>query len=142
VQREPGLHATTYLRLLLSRRAAAPGETVSARVEGIDAGAMIRGTVLEFDEERDGDWRHVGWMIGPSHWHPVGKEGWFAMSMQGYQGTTPLSFQVPRISPGEYRIRLDLARSGEEPVAERTATMYGYLRVLDGEADSGIGTTT
>jgi len=132
VQSEPGLHPTTHLRLFLSQRAAAPGKSVSLRVEGTDAGSMIRGKVLGFDEQRDGDWRHVGWMIG-SHWWPAGEAGWFAMTLEGYQGNAPLSFEVPPVSPGEYRIRVDLARSGDEPVAERTATMYGYLRVLTGD---------
>jgi hypothetical protein len=113
VEREPGLHPTTYLRILLSQRAAAPGETVSVRVEGIDAGSMTRGKVLEFDEERDGDWRQVGWMIGAARWRPAGEAGWFALSMEGYSGTMPLSFQVPANSPGEYRLRLDLVRSGD-----------------------------
>jgi hypothetical protein len=141
VQREPGLHPTTYLRFLFSQRVAAPGETVSVRVEGTDAGSMIRGKVLEFDHRRDGNWRHVGWMIGATLWHPASEAGWFAMSLEGYPGTMPLSFQVPRVPAGEYRVRLDLVRTGDEPVAERTATLYGFLRVLDGVADADIETT-
>jgi hypothetical protein len=134
VNLEPGLHPTTYLRLLFSQRAALPGETVSVRVEGTDAAAMIRGKVLDFDEQRGGRWQRVGWMICPTRWRPVGEEGAFAVSLEGYRATMPLSFQVPPISPGEYRVRLDIARGGEEPVAERTATLYGFIRVLDAPA--------
>src|SRR5262249_3255412 len=54
VYREPGLHPTTHLRLLLSQRAAAPETTVSIRAEGDDAASMTRGKVLELDREDDG----------------------------------------------------------------------------------------
>jgi hypothetical protein len=131
VQREPGLHPTTYLRLLFSQRAAAPGETVSVRVEGTDAGAMIRGKILRLDEQRDGTWQHVGYVVGASRWHPAGEGGVFAITLEGCQATLPLSFTVPPVSPADYRVRLDLVRSGEGPLADRTATLYGFFRVLD-----------
>jgi hypothetical protein len=127
---EPGLHPTVYLRLLLSHGAAEPGETVSLRVEGTDAAAMIRGKVLVFDREQDGAWQYVGCNVAASQWHPSGEAGMFAVTLEGYGGTQPMSFHVPPVPPGDYRIRLDLTRSGDGPVRERTATLFGFLRVL------------
>jgi hypothetical protein len=101
------------------------------RVEGTDAGSMIRGKILGFDEQRDGTWQHVGYLVGGSRWNPAGEGGVFAVTLEGNQATRPLSFTVPPVSTGDYRVRLDLVRSGEGPLAERTATLYGFLRVLD-----------
>ena len=97
---------------------------------------MTRGKVLTFDKEHDGEWQRVGWMVAPSQWRPVDEAGIFAVTAEGYRGTMPLSFRVPPLTAGDYRIRLDLVRSGEEPVQQRTATLYGFLRVLDSPAPS------
>jgi hypothetical protein len=97
---------------------------------------MVRGKVLAFDKEHDGEWQRVGWMVAPSQWRPVDQAGMFAVTAEGYRGTMPLSVQVPPLTAGDYRVRLDLVRGGEELMQQRTATLYGFLRVLDSSAHS------
>jgi hypothetical protein len=138
--RDVGLFPTVYLRMLLSHRAAAPGTRVSLRVDGTDAGSLIRGKVLIFDREEGDDWHALGMIIGarsadfPSHWVPVGSAP-MAVTLEGYRGTMPLFFDVPPIPAGDCRIRLDLTHSSEAVgnVRQRTTTLYAWLRVLEGQ---------
>lgn len=135
--REPGLFPTLYLRVLASQRAAAPGDRVSLRVEGTDAGSLIRGKSLGFEQERDGDWHYVDTMIAaqsaeqPSRWIPPGS-GSFVVTAEGYSATSPLYFAVPPLEPGDYRVRLDATHANHEigDLQRRTATFYVPLHVM------------
>ena len=138
---EPGLFPTLYLRVLLSQPAARPGDRRSLRVEGTDAGSLIRGKVLSFEQERDGDWHSVGLVVGsrssdaPSRWSPHGSAP-FAVTLEGYRATMPLHFDVPPILSGDYRIRLDATHpSGDGNLRQRTATLYAPLRILRSTED-------
>ena len=137
---EPGRFPTRYLRLLQSQRAGRPGDQISFRVDGTDAGSLTRGKVLHVEQERDGDWRYVGAVVAArsadlgSQWIPAGS-GSFAVTLEGYRATSPLYFEVPPLDPGEYRIRLDAVLTGDTDVdvRDRTATFYAPLRVLPPE---------
>lgn len=107
---EPGTFPTLYLRLLLSQRSGAPGDRVSVRVDGTDAPAFGRGKVLKFEKELAGDWTVVGFVIGGrtandagSRWIPIGSPP-FAVTIEGYEATRPLYFEVPPVDPGDYRL--------------------------------------
>jgi hypothetical protein len=134
---EQGLFPTVYLTLFLSQRAAAQGDLVTARVEGTDAGSMIRGKILWF-ERIDGRGSNLLGLIlgtrdaeGHSRWVPVGT-GPLVVTMEGYVGTMPLHFDVPPVPDGDYRVRLDLVHQRTEigAVQQRTATLYAPIRVL------------
>jgi hypothetical protein len=144
VAREPGLLPTLYLRVLASQRAAAPGDRVSRRVEGTDAGSLTRGKILGFEQERDGDWHYVGTMIAArsadltSRWIPPGS-GSFAVTAEGYSATSPLYFDVPSLEPGDYRIRLDGTHSNHDIgdlSGERRRSRY-HAAKSDGLTPSG-----
>jgi hypothetical protein len=135
---EPGLFPTLNLKLLLSQRAGKPGDRVSLRVEGTDAGFFGRGKVLSIEEKRGDEWLSIGLVVGArssegrSRWVPP-DSGPLAVTLEGYQATTPLFFVVPPVSAGDYRIRLDLIHSRAEigDLRDRMATLYVPLRILE-----------
>jgi hypothetical protein len=134
---EPGLFPTVYLRVLLSRRAAAPGEHISLRVDGTDAASLVRGKVLHIEQQREDGWQGVGVIIGarssgvPSKWIPAGSPP-FAVTLEGYRADSPLYFDAPPLDPGDYRIRLDATHPAGSigDLRQRTATLYATLRLL------------
>jgi hypothetical protein len=134
--RREGLFPTTYLRCLLSQRAAAPGERLCLRVEGTDAASLTRGKAITFERQAADEWEYLGTVLGArsrngsSSWTPKGSGAF--MTLEGYRGTMPLFFDVPPVQHGEYRIRLDLTHSshGIGDVQARTATLYAFLLVL------------
>jgi hypothetical protein len=133
---EPGLFPTVYLRVLLSQRAARPGERVSLRVEGTDAASLTRGKIVRFEQERQSIWQPAGTVVvsrtpdQPSRWLRPGET--VAVTL-GYSATTPLYFDVPPIPAGDYRLRLDAihGRGAAGDLRHRTATLYAFLRVLE-----------
>jgi hypothetical protein len=138
VFQEPGLFPTTYLKLVLSARAASPGSKFSLRAEGIDLGSFIGGKVLTVDREEGGEWTYVGMLIGSrsadagSTWMPKESTARFAVTMEGYRGDQRMYFRAPFVKPGDYRLRFDLIHSNLDigGVQARRATLYAYLRVL------------
>jgi hypothetical protein len=137
VASESGTFPTFQLRVLLTQRAAQPGDRISLRVDGTDSDSLVRGKMLRFEQERDGDWLGVGSVAAapsvdtPSRWIPPGSTP-FAVTLEGYSAAAPMYFDVPPLPPGDYRIRLDATHASADVgnLRERTATLYAQLRIL------------
>jgi hypothetical protein len=133
---EPGRFPVVYLKLVSSQRAARFGEQLMLRAEGTDAASMDRGKLISVEREKDGSWEFIGTLIGSSHrdgrsrWIAASSPGAFAVSMEAYRGDSPLYVDVPPLPPGDYRFRLDLMRTGDESIRDRTATLYAPFRVF------------
>jgi hypothetical protein len=134
---EEGLFPTTDLRLVASQRAAPPGEVVSIRIDGTDAGSLVRGKVVTIERNIDGGWEFTGAVIvgrtpdERSTWKPAGSPP-YAVTAEGYLAAQPMYFDVPPIEPGDYRIRIDAAMPSHPApsLRDRTATLYTSLLVL------------
>jgi len=145
VFKETGAFPTLYLTLLLTQRAAKPGDHLSIRIDGTDAGSLTRGKVIQVDRRVHRGWERVGMVIGarkarvPSRWITAESPP-TVITLEGYPATAPLYFDAPPIAPGDYRIRLDATHGNAEigDLRARTATLYTELRMLalndDGEA--------
>jgi hypothetical protein len=138
VYQEPGQFPTVYLKLTSSHRAASPGDCIRLRVEGTDAGSMVRGSAIVLEHEGDKGWARVHLIISGSsptaapQWESYGPSGMFAVTMVGYRGTKPLCVRLPPVQSGDYRLRLDLLHGDQElgDVRAWTATLYAPLRVV------------
>ena len=135
---EPGQFPTVYLELISSQRAASPGDCILLRVEGTDAGSMVRGGMLLLERDSLAGWEKVYILLtgrSPSAaptWESYGTSGMFGVTMQAIPGTTPLYVRLPPVVPGDYRFRLDLVHGNHDigDVQARTATLYSPLRVI------------
>jgi hypothetical protein len=135
---ETGQFPTVYLKLVSSHRAASPGDCIRLRVDGTDAGSMVRGGMLQLERDSLVGWEKVYTLLSgrsPSAaptWESYGASGRFGVTLIGVNGAAPLYVHVPPVAPGDYRFRLGLTHSNHEigDIKARTVTLYAPLRVI------------
>jgi hypothetical protein len=135
---EPGLFPTLYLKLISSHRAASPGDCIQLRVEGTDAGSLVRGSLLALEREEGDGWQKSHTLIAGSsretapQWASYGLSNRFGVTLKGYRGTAPIHVRLPPVDPGDYRLRVDLVNGALDSgdVRARTATLYSPVRII------------
>jgi hypothetical protein len=118
--------------------AVAPADCIQLRVEGTDAGSLVRGSLLLLEREGASGWKRVHMLVpgrsasAAPPWKSYGTSKKVGVTLVGYRGTAPLYVRLPPVAPGDYRLRLDLVHGNLDvgDIRARTATLYAPLRIV------------